>query len=461
MDPASPPGSGTAGPPRGRYAPGPDAPSSSSSTTAVVDAGSDDPYDGYDGRYSRIPGQGGAATQATSYLAAGPDRRTPVRPGRRGSTPRPATGARSGRGFLTATPTARRIGVGVLVGAFLMLVVATVDTFAGTGMPVLGSYADGGAAPAAAPPAPPPPDTAGTCLNWTRPDAADTAAVDCARPHLFEQAGSVKLLDQPAFPADAAWQKLVSERCTPVVTGYLKNKFDPDGRFRVGALKPSQQRWDGGEKAMRCGLQSASRSGGMLPITGTVASQDQSAVVAPGTCLGINGRTVGDTVNCTQQHAVEAVAVMDLGPQFKDKLPSVDEQDGFLQPACLKAANDFAGNDQVIGQKKLTVYWDNLSEASWNAGSRKVNCNLASLLPDGSGFAAITGSIKGQLSVAGQPAAPAPGAPQSPSGVPAIPGSPGNPTGGAPGASTPAAPGPSAQQPALPNIPPGLPGLAP
>jgi len=35
----------------------------------------------------------------------------------------------------------------------------------------------------------------------------------------------------------------------------------------------------------------------------------------------------------------------------------------------------------VIAAKKLTVYWDNLTDESWKAGTRKVNCNLAALLP--------------------------------------------------------------------------------
>ena len=468
MDPASPHG---AAPTRRRHA----APSDPADTgsTPVVGA-----YDGYDGRYGRTaaipaPGSGAdpaapATTATTATTTRTPaeapagleraDRRTPVRPGRRG---RDAT-----------TPTARRVGAGVLVGAFLMLVVSSLDSLIGAQIPVLGSFAaSGGGATAQVadgpPPLPPPPDTPGVCLNWTRPDAVDTAAVDCARPHLFEQAGNVRLLDQPVFPTDQGWQKLVSERCTPVVNGYLKNKFDPDGKFRVGALKPSQARWDSGDKGMRCGLQSASRSGTMIPIVGKVAAQDQSAVVPAGTCLGIDGRTIGDPVDCARPHAVEAVGIVDLGTEFTEGPPSVEDQDGFLQPACQKAAEAYAGaNKAAIAQNKLTVYWDNLSERSWQAGSRKVNCNLATLLPDGSGFAAITGSIKGRISVAGAPAPPAGGAPSAPGtpeqGTTEAPPSVGtgpptatDPSGGAGGPVAPSAP------PSLPDIPPGLPGLQP
>ena len=58
-------------------------------------------------------------------------------------------------------------------------------------------------------------------LTWTRPDAADTALVDCAKPHLFEQAGSVTLTDQVALPDDQTLRQLVNDRCNPVVVTYL------------------------------------------------------------------------------------------------------------------------------------------------------------------------------------------------------------------------------------------------
>jgi hypothetical protein len=318
----------------------------------------------------------------------------------------------------------RRIVIGVLVGAVTMLGVTLLDRFADTSVPVLSTLAtlpDPAAAEARRlADLPPPPAEAGICLNWTRADAADTVAVPCAQPHRFEQAGSVQVTDQATLPDDRTWRQLVGERCTPMVTAYLGDKFDQDGKFRVGALKPSQARWAEGERSMRCGLQTNTKSGSFLPITGKVADQDQSKVEAAGTCLAIDGRTVGDPVPCTGPHAVETVGVVDLAEQFTDgKYPAVDDQDKFLQARCGEIAAQYAGSADAIAQKKLTVYWDNVAEQSWQVGSHKVNCNLAALLPDRSGFAPVTGSAKGPVTVAGTPAPPTgPGAPPSP-GAPA------------------------------------------
>ena len=95
----------------------------------------------------------------------------------------------------------------------------------------------------------------------------------------------------------------------------------------------------------------------------------------------------------------------------------MDDQDAFLQTECTKIATEYAGGDDVIGDKKLTVYWDNLTEDSWKAGTRKVNCNLAALLPDRSGFAPVTGSVSGAVTVGDAPAPPSTNNPEP--GVPA------------------------------------------
>lgn len=314
---------------------------------------------------------------------------------------------------------ARRVVFGVLVGALVMLAVATLDTFGGAKVPVLGSIAALPAAVSGAQPeeAPPPPATPGSCLTWTRPDAADTQLVDCAKKHLFEQAGSVPLTDQVALPDDQVMRQLVNDRCTPVVSSYLGNELDPAGRYRVGALKPSPSRWDDGDRELRCGLQSASRSGALYPLTGKAVGSDQSNVQEPGTCLAIDGKTIGDPVACSGQHAVETVGVVDLGQKFPDAFPAVGDQDGFLQPECARIAGEYAGSADVISKKGLTVYWDNITEESWGAGSRKVNCNLAALLPDRSGFAPVTGAVKGDMAVGAEPAPPVTNAPAA--GVPA------------------------------------------
>jgi hypothetical protein len=374
--------------------------------------------------------------------------------------PRRATAPRSRRARVSPAPARSvvpRLGAGVLLGALTMFAVAMLDTVTGAQVPVLGTLA--------ALPEPvgrqeivelaAPPSTPGTCLSWTRPDAADTAVVDCDREHLFEQAGSVQLNDQAELPDDARWRQLVRERCEPVVRDYLGGRFDPDGRYRVGALKPSPTKWAQGDRELRCGLQSASRSGALYPLTGRAVDQDQSAVHQPGTCLAIDGRTIGDPVDCTGTHAVETVGIVDLAGKFPDKFPPVDAQDDYLQTECTRIATAYAGGSDVITEKKLTVYWDNVTEDSWKAGTRRVNCNLAALLPDRSGFAPVTGTVRGPVTVsdtAAPPAADTP-APGVPAKVPPIV----PPRGDAP------PPGESSAPPAPPGPPPidGPPAEAP
>jgi putative regulator of septum formation len=342
----------------------------------------------------------------------------------------------------------RRMVLGVLIGSLTMLGVATLDSFAGATVPVLGTLAalPSAAGGSGAREVPPPPATPGTCLMWSRPDAADTDVVDCAQPHLFEQAGSVTLAGDMALPDDRQWRQLVNERCQQVVVEYLGGKFDPDGRYRVGALKPSPAKWADGDRELRCGVQSASRSGALLPLSGRAADSDQAAVQEPGTCLAIDGRTIGDPVDCGGPHAVETVGVVELSEKFPDAFPAVGDQDAYLQPQCAKIASEYAGNEDAISDKGLTVYWDNITEESWNAGSRKVNCNLAALLPDRSGFAPVTGPVKGDVVVGDEPAPPATGTPGSPA-----PGTQAPPTDGPPAEEAPSAtptPAPTSAPPA-------------
>ena len=93
----------------------------------------------------------------------------------------------------------RHVGLvfGLLLGAAVMLVVATLSATTGKEVPVLSTLASAPVPDSELPIAErkPPPATPDTCLSWRRADAADTEVVDCAGPHLFEQAGAVQLTE--------------------------------------------------------------------------------------------------------------------------------------------------------------------------------------------------------------------------------------------------------------------------
>ncbi|MGH3994777.1 MAG: septum formation family protein, partial [Pseudonocardiaceae bacterium] len=249
----------------------------------------------------------------------------------------------------------------------------------------------------------------GSCLDWTAADGADVHLVDCAQPHLFEAVGTLSLADvfgpAAAFPAEKAWQAIVKDECTPLATTYLDGRYDPFGRFAVGALKPSQPGWRNGDRSLHCGLQVVARSGEVYRVQAGARGQDQADVHEPGTCLGIDGVDVGDPVDCAQPHAVEVVGIVDLAVAFPESdYPDEAKQDEAAGPACTKLAAEYAGGPNVVAEKKLTVYWDTLRPESWRAGTRKVDCKLGALLPDKSGFAPVTGGVRGAVAIAASPA---------------------------------------------------------
>ncbi|HEV7451188.1 MAG TPA: septum formation family protein [Pseudonocardiaceae bacterium] len=303
-----------------------------------------------------------------------------------------------------ANRSARRIAVGALVGALAALV--TVAVLPGKGALLTlgpGLAATTNTQPLRAP--------AHACLTWQTPDAADARAVSCSQPHLFEVTGTLDLVDfgdRAAFPDLARWQQLVTERCTQPTTQALADHFDPFGRFTMGAIKPSEGGWLRGDRTLRCGVQSAGRTGTLFATTGSVLQQDQSDVHPPGTCLGNDGKAVGDPVNCAGSHAVELIGIVDLKGAFPKGFPDESAQDRVLNTECTRLAKDFAGGPAVVANKGLTLFWETLRPESWQAGSTRVDCRLGAFLPDRSGFAPVTGSVKGPVQVGKQPAPAAP-----------------------------------------------------
>ncbi|MCX2732460.1 septum formation family protein [Saccharopolyspora sp. NFXS83] len=317
-------------------------------------------------------------------------------------------------------PNTRLVMIAAAIGgALVLLISALLNTPTGGGGSGIGGPGREGASPATPPVFE---AKAGTCLHWTEPDAADIRQVKCGERHLFEVTGKADLsadfANTAPYPSAEQWEQLKQERCTAVSQQYLRGRFDPNGRFSVGAFTPSQQGWGSGDRKLHCGLQQPGPSGKLYASKGTVASQDQSSTYEVGRCLGINGTDVWDSVDCAQPHSVEITGVVDLGTEFPAEYPSEGDQDGFLATRCGELTAEYAGSPTAVTDKKLVAYWDTLPQESWDAGSRQVNCKASAQLPDGSGLAPITGSVKGDVQV-GQEPAPQDTAPIEP-GVPAV-----------------------------------------
>jgi len=305
----------------------------------------------------------------------------------------------------------RRLAAGAVLGALAALVAVGVPTGKAALLAVGPSLATtpGGQSLRA---------PAHTCLTWQKPDAVDARTVSCSQPHLFEVTGTLDLQDFGAwadFPDPARWQQLVTERCAQRSVQALADHFDPFGRFTVGAIKPSEASWVRGDRTLRCGVQSAGRTGTLFLTTGSVLAQDQSDVHPPGTCLGNDGKAVGDPVNCAGPHAIEVIGVVDLKGAFPRGYPDEAAQDRVLNTECTRLAKDFSGGPAVVASKGLTLFWETLRMESWRAGSTRVDCRLGAFLPDRSGFAPVTGSVKGPVQVGRQPA---PTAPRNPGPAP-------------------------------------------
>lgn len=264
---------------------------------------------------------------------------------------------------------------------------------------------------------------AGDCLQWTPTDDPDTdrqdlSEVGCAEPHRFEVAETVDLAAYPIaefatgspYPDAARFASLRDEHCNNAVQDYTAGRFDPTGKYSVGLMFPSQAGWASGERAIRCGIQQTGANSALQLMTGSVADQDQSMVWEAGSCVGVEAGVPTDPIDCSAPHAFEVVSVVDLGAQFPGGLPSVEDQDRFLEPTCTQASEAYLGGADVLRNKTLTLFWDNVDASSWLAGSKKVSCSIGKEVDSG-GFASIVGSAKGDITIDGAAPVPPPAVP--------------------------------------------------
>ena len=312
-------------------------------------------------------------------------------------------GRPSSRGSTLKT---RLVMAGAFVGALAVLSMSMVFSWP---VSVKGAAADAAAEEAAAAFDSP----AGTCLDWPNDAPQNMRRVQCDKPHTFEVTENVNIggdyaASAPA-PSDQDWQQIVTEKCTTVGAKYVGGTLDPYGKYTVGALKPTADQWREGDRKLRCGLQRVTPSGKrLLATTGTAAKQDQSNVHDPGTCFALVNKTeVGDPVDCTKEHSYEVVGNVDLSETFPGEYPSEDQQREKTVDLCPPVAAQYTGN-RDLAALTLSLYSDTLKTESWAAGSRKVNCKVGALEPDGS-LRPVRGSVKAQPATSTSSTAPSGG----------------------------------------------------
>ncbi|GAA1482312.1 hypothetical protein GCM10009624_27520 [Gordonia sinesedis] len=287
----------------------------------------------------------------------------------------------------------------------------------------------------------------GDCLQWPEGQPGDPTKVGCEAPHRFEVAGALDtgLLPGSEFGDSAPWPGIErfgtirDEQCPVIVDGYLAGRLDPQGRFSVGMMYPSEAQWQKGARELRCGLQQTGKDGEPVETTGRVADQDQSFQWPTGTCVGIDEKTrrpsvPAGAVECAAPHAFQTTGVVDLATRFGAKnsgrpWPKIADQNAFLATICPVQAERFVGGKNKLDQTTLNVQWSVINEPSWLAGSRKVVCYLG--LPDRGGFATLVGDARSSVLINGKLPVPPPQAPPGralPTPVPLPPGVEPNPT---------------------------------
>ncbi|MGV9709721.1 septum formation family protein [Gordonia sp. NPDC003424] len=280
---------------------------------------------------------------------------------------------------------------------------------------------------------------AGDCLDWAQGDPGNPSKVGCEQRHRFEVAGPLNTAQFPGaeFGESATWPgvdrfaAIRDEQCPVIVDAYLNGRLDPQGRFSVGMMYPSQAQWDKGARELRCGLQQTGKDGTPDQFVGRVADQDQSFAWPAGTCIGIDPPTkkpTGYPVSCTEPHAFQTTGTVNLAVKFGDARsgkpwPPVAAQNDYLASICPVQATRFMGGKNKLDASTLNVQWSVLAEPSWLAGSRTVVCYLG--LPDGGGFATLVGDARSTLLINGKLPVPPPAAPPGralPTPVPLPPG---------------------------------------
>lgn len=244
----------------------------------------------------------------------------------------------------------------------------------------------------------------GSCLTWQVAEDGSISGFEqtpCDAEHRFEVSTREDLATFPSSefgpeaepPNPTRQAQLREELCGAATLRYLDGVYDHNGRYSIASILPPADAWARGDRTMLCGLQVTDSAGVPTLTTGTVATQDQARVFTAGECAAIDAANSIGVVDCGQPHQMEITSTVNLGTVFPDHTPSVEEQDKHLGDVCTAAAQDYLGGEENLYQIALQPFWTTLPAASWDGGSRSVNCAL--VFSDNGRFGTLTGSATG------------------------------------------------------------------
>ena len=229
--------------------------------------------------------------------------------------------------------------------------------------------------------------TEGDCVTWdqdaTSTDQPPTRVVPCDQEHLIEIAGH---MEAPAglssdYPSDAVWNELRDTECRRIVERHMRGPLDPKGRYQAGWLRPLPAAWANGERTAWCGIiaipidVAVSRDipAELRPFTGRARIEDQQQLYDAGTCLTQTpDGGIAAVVACTEPHSLEIPGAIQLDQTAAR--PVTDEAwQTVAIPPCRRLAAAYLNRPL---SRDVLVGFFRISQASWDAGARKVECTL-------------------------------------------------------------------------------------
>lgn len=260
----------------------------------------------------------------------------------------------------------------------------------------------------------------GQCATWDVNDEGQVSGFEqtsCDQEHRFEISTRENLATYPSseFGPDAQPPNLTrqaqlrEELCQAPTLTYLKNRFDPAGRYTIAPILPPAEAWDAGDRTMLCGLQATDSTGTPMLTVGPVSANDQARVFPTGSCIKVESSSEFREVDCSEDHHLETISTVNLSEPFPEGVPSIDDQNKFLGTTCTDASQTYLGSEEAVYQSTLQMFWPTITSNSWLGGSHSVNCFLMSPAKEGDAdFNTLKGTATGSFTINGQVPPPQP-----------------------------------------------------